>query len=85
MTKNLQERKEKSWPAIAEGIHAMDTEELLSRREELANQINPLWLRLDQIDDELMARDREIRRQRVLAPPPIEALTDSHIEPAGAA
>jgi hypothetical protein len=44
-------------------------EELVARRCELAEQIDPLWQRLDAIDDELMHRRRAERRARLLAAP----------------
>ena len=61
----------------------LSTEDLLARRAEIANIINPLWLKLDAIDDELMARHREERRQRTLATPPVFDL--DHALPAGVA
>lgn len=51
-------------------LQSTSAEELRAKRAELANLINPLWLRLDEIDDELMHRQREERRARILAEPP---------------
>lgn len=53
----------------AADLSALPTDELLARREEIAEQLNPLWLRLDQLDDEIMHRRREERRSRLLAGP----------------
>lgn len=47
----------------------LPTEELINRRCELAEQIDPLWQRLDAIDDELMRRRRAERRARILTAP----------------
>jgi hypothetical protein len=63
MTETPQESK-------VEFYGVLSTEDLIVRRAEIANIINPLWLKLDAIDDELMARHREQRRARTLAPPP---------------
>lgn len=50
-------------------LATLSTRELLARREEIAEQLNPLWLRLDQLDDEIMHRRREERRERIVAGP----------------
>ena len=47
----------------------LPTEELINRRCELAERIDPLWQRLDAIDDELMRRRRAERRARILTAP----------------
>lgn len=57
---------------VERSIRPLDTlsmEELVARRCELAEQIDPLWQRLDSIDDELMHRQRAQRRARILAGP----------------
>lgn len=53
-------------------LATMSADALRQERAELANRINPLWLRLDAIDDELMSRQREERRQRVLTDPSVD-------------
>lgn len=53
----------------AADLRALSMAELLARREEIAERLNPLWLRLDQLDDEIMHRRRDERRAKLLAGP----------------
>lgn len=48
---------------------SLSDEELAAKREALAEELNPLWMRLEAIDDELMHRHRQRRRERILTPP----------------
>lgn len=67
-------------PAAAR-IETLSEEELYARRQELAEQVNPLLMRLEALDDELMARRRAERRERILAPPPqFDVEEESHSE-----
>ncbi|HET7322688.1 MAG TPA: hypothetical protein VFI96_09355 [Longimicrobiaceae bacterium] len=50
-------------------FEVLPTEDLIARRCELAEQIDPLWQRLDAIDDELMRRRRALRRAQILTAP----------------
>lgn len=50
-------------------LASLPMDELVARRCELAEQIDPLWQRLDSIDDELMHRRRAQRRAQILAGP----------------
>lgn len=66
-------------------LEALTTEELVARRCELAEQLDPLFMRLEAIDDELMHRRRAERRARILALPPEFACDEpSALQPVGA-
>ena len=53
---------------IPDLAHLAD-DDLVARREELAEAVGPLLLRLEAVDDELMHRRREARRSRILTAP----------------
>lgn len=59
----------------------LSDEELTARREALAEELNPLWMRLEAIDDELMHRHRQRRRERILTPPLERGAPDNEPEP----
>jgi hypothetical protein len=58
-------------------LEELSDRELMARREEVAEAVDPLLMRLEMIDDEIMSRRRTARRMQIIHGPPHDEHDDT--------